>query len=126
MGMAATTRAQVGDPRLHNGAAMWGDDLRPEEKPSSPGSSRMDTTCGYGELVEAQYGCLHLQDGFRDGPVFLGWPHAVYGAAWLIQLGLLGALFEREKKGYGQRVTTSLMEGMAAVTIERFCTAEKL
>jgi crotonobetainyl-CoA:carnitine CoA-transferase CaiB-like acyl-CoA transferase len=97
-----------------------------QEKPSSPRSSRMDTTCGYGELVEAQYGCLHLQDGFRDGPVFLGWPHAVYGAAWLIQLGLLGALFEREKKGYGQRVTTSLMEGMAAVTIERFCTAEKL
>jgi len=46
-----------------------------------------------GELIEAQYGMQHFQAGVRDnGPTFLGWPHAIYGAAWLLQIGILGGV----------------------------------
>jgi crotonobetainyl-CoA:carnitine CoA-transferase CaiB-like acyl-CoA transferase len=95
-------------------------------KPFAAASPRNEINGAYGELVEALYGCLHLQDGVREGPIFLGWPHAAYGAAWLIQLGILGALYEREKKGHGQCVTTSLLDGMAILNINRWCTGEKL
>jgi hypothetical protein len=66
-----------------------------------------------GELIEAQYGMQHFQEGVRQGPVFLGWPHATCGAAWMLQIGILGALFERERAGSGQTVTTSLLDGAA-------------
>jgi len=50
----------------------------------------------------------------KGGPTFLGWPHAIYGAAWLLQIGILGALLERERTGAGQAITTSLLDGIAA------------
>ena len=53
--------------------------------------------------------------GDREGPIYLGWPHASYGAAWLIQMGVLSALYEREKTGHGQVVTTSLLDGIDPV-----------
>lgn len=79
-----------------------------------------------GELIEAQYGMQHFQDGVRNGPVFLGWPHATYGAAWMLQIGILGALFERERTGSGQTVTTSLLDGAAILQNARWLGGDKL
>ena len=80
----------------------------------------------YGELIEAQYGMQHFQEGVRRGPVFLGWPHATYGAAWMLQIGILGALFERERTGSGQTVTTSLLDGAAILQNVRWLGGDKL
>jgi len=66
-----------------------------------------------GEIVEAEYGCMDEQEGWRPGPVFLGWPMATFGAGWLLQLGITGALLERERTGKGQVLTTSLLDGIA-------------
>jgi crotonobetainyl-CoA:carnitine CoA-transferase CaiB-like acyl-CoA transferase len=73
-----------------------------------------------GELIEAQYGLPHFQEGWRPKPIFLGWPHATYGAAWLLQLGILGALFERSRTGRGQVLTTSLFDGVAILSNQRW------
>ncbi|MBV8361964.1 MAG: CoA transferase [Deltaproteobacteria bacterium] len=81
----------------------------------------------YGELIEAQYGMQHFQAGMREGgPTFLGWPHAIYGAAWLLQIGILGALLERERGGIGQTVTTSLLDGVAILSNARWLGGENL
>jgi crotonobetainyl-CoA:carnitine CoA-transferase CaiB-like acyl-CoA transferase len=81
----------------------------------------------YGELIEAQYGMQHFQAGVREGgPTFLGWPHAIYGAAWLLQIGILGALLERERTGLGQTVTTSLLDGIAILSNARWLGGDKL
>src|SRR5579864_8914987 len=79
-----------------------------------------------GELIEAQYGMQHFQEGVRQGPVFLGWPHATYGAAWMLQIGILGALFERERTGRGQTVTTSLLDCAAILQNVRWLGGDKL
>jgi len=79
-----------------------------------------------GELIEAQYGMLIFQDGVRQGPIFLGWPHATYGAAWMLAIGALGALYERECTGAGQIVTTSLLDGAAILSNVRWIGGEKL
>jgi crotonobetainyl-CoA:carnitine CoA-transferase CaiB-like acyl-CoA transferase len=80
-----------------------------------------------GELLEAQYGLHNFQQGVRpDGPTFLGWPHATYGAAWLLQIGILGALLERARTGTGQAVTTSLLDGIAILSNARWVGGEKL
>jgi crotonobetainyl-CoA:carnitine CoA-transferase CaiB-like acyl-CoA transferase len=80
-----------------------------------------------GELIEAQYGMHHAQEGVREGgPTFLGWPHAIYGAAWLLQIGIVGALLERERTGAGQTVTTSLVDGIAILSNARWLGGENL
>ena len=80
-----------------------------------------------GELIEAQYGMQNFQSGVREGgPIFLGWAHAIYGAAWMLQIGVLGALFERERTGAGQLVTTSLLDGLAILSTARWLGGEKL
>ena len=50
--------------------------------------------------------------GFRDGPVFAGAPTASTGAAHMAVSGILAALIARETTGRGQRVDTSLVQGM--------------
>ncbi len=81
----------------------------------------------YGELIEARYGLQHFQTGVReDEPIFLGWPHAIYGAAWLLQIGILGALLERERSGVGQIVSTSLLDGVAILSNARWLGGERL
>jgi crotonobetainyl-CoA:carnitine CoA-transferase CaiB-like acyl-CoA transferase len=81
----------------------------------------------YGELIEAQYGMQHFQQGVRQQPpTFLGWPHAIYGAAWLLQIGILGALLERERTGAGQTVTTSLLDGIAILSNARWLGGDRL
>jgi crotonobetainyl-CoA:carnitine CoA-transferase CaiB-like acyl-CoA transferase len=80
-----------------------------------------------GELIEAQYGMQHFQAGVREGgPAFLGWPHAIYGAAWLLQIGILGALLERDRIGIGQTVTTSLLDGIAILSNARWLGGDNL
>jgi crotonobetainyl-CoA:carnitine CoA-transferase CaiB-like acyl-CoA transferase len=90
----------------------------------SGGGAGGDPVCG--ELIEAQYGMHHFQDGVRKGPIFLGWPHATYGAAWMLAIGILGALYERERTGLGQTVTTSLLDGAAILSNVRWLGGEKL
>ena len=48
------------------------------------GAGGLTDQAAHGELVEAQYGLCDDQQGHRDGPIFLGWPLATYGAAWLL------------------------------------------
>jgi len=80
-----------------------------------------------GELIEAQYGMQNFQQGVRaDGPHFLGWPHAIYGAAWMLQIGILGALYERAHSGAGQTVTTSLLDGAAILSNARWLGGDKM
>jgi crotonobetainyl-CoA:carnitine CoA-transferase CaiB-like acyl-CoA transferase len=69
----------------------------------------------YGELAEAKYGFMYMQDGVRDGPKFNALPHAVLGGAWLIELGVLAALYGRLTTGRGQVVTTSFADAVAIV-----------
>ena len=78
-------------------------------------ANRQDAEPVYGELAEARLGIMNNQKGVREGPIFLAWPHAAYGAAWLTIIGVLGALYERDKTGKGQVLTTSLMEGIIAI-----------
>jgi len=92
--------------------------------------SRPDRGANYpvcGELIEAQYGMQHFQHGVRDGgPIFLGWPHAINGAAWMLEIGILGALFERARTGSGQLVTTSMLDGIAILSNARWLGGLKL
>jgi crotonobetainyl-CoA:carnitine CoA-transferase CaiB-like acyl-CoA transferase len=79
-----------------------------------------------GEIVEAQYGCMDEQEGWRPGPVFLGWPMATFGAAWMLQLGIVGALLERERTGKGQVLTTSLLDGIAIMRNASYVGGERV
>ena len=90
-----------------------------------PGHNGNHPVCG--ELIEAQYGMQHFQEGVRpQGPHFLGWPHATYGAAWMLQIGVLSALYERARTGAGQTVTTSLLDGAAILSNARWVGGKKL
>jgi crotonobetainyl-CoA:carnitine CoA-transferase CaiB-like acyl-CoA transferase len=79
-----------------------------------------------GELIEAAYGMNDFQEGARRGPNFLGWPHATYGAAWMLQIGILGALYERARSGRGQTITTSMLDGAAILSTVRWLGGEKM
>jgi crotonobetainyl-CoA:carnitine CoA-transferase CaiB-like acyl-CoA transferase len=69
----------------------------------------------------------NFQEGVRPhGPHFLGWPHAIYGAAWMLQIGILGALYERARTGLGQTVTTSLLDGAAILSNARWLGGKKM
>ncbi|MSQ61482.1 MAG: CoA transferase [Dehalococcoidia bacterium] len=74
----------------------------------------------YGEIAEAEYGFDYIQDGVREAPLFLGFPHATYGAAWTLTNATLSALYERERGGRGQVLTTSLLDGMAILATHRW------
>jgi|SRR5579875_190582 crotonobetainyl-CoA:carnitine CoA-transferase CaiB-like acyl-CoA transferase len=97
---------------------------RPVKEAAYPHRGIHAPVCG--ELVEAQYGCMDAQQGWRPGPVFLGWPLAVFGAAWLLQLGITGALLERERTGRGQVLTTSLLDGIAILRNAAYVGGERI
>src|SRR6266516_2631988 len=65
------------------------------------------------ELVEARLGLQYEQLGYRDGPIYLGWPLAEYGGAFLTAIGLVAALYVRAVSGKGQLVDVSLANGAA-------------
>jgi crotonobetainyl-CoA:carnitine CoA-transferase CaiB-like acyl-CoA transferase len=75
----------------------------------------------YAEIVEALWGHqIAASGGSQVGPIFLGWPMAAYGAAWLSEIGIGAALFARERGSGGQAVTTSLVDGLAILGAQQW------
>jgi crotonobetainyl-CoA:carnitine CoA-transferase CaiB-like acyl-CoA transferase len=71
---------------------------------------------GYDALVQARTGVMFEQPGHREAPIFHWVPLPSYGAGILAAIGILAALRERELSGLGQRVETSLLQGVLAWT----------
>ncbi|MGW5749728.1 CaiB/BaiF CoA transferase family protein [Nocardia rhamnosiphila] len=71
---------------------------------------------GYEALLNARLGQMAEQQGHRDGPVFMGHPTVSYGTAFITTLGILAALRARKINGTGQKVDTSLLDGMLAIS----------
>jgi crotonobetainyl-CoA:carnitine CoA-transferase CaiB-like acyl-CoA transferase len=70
---------------------------------------------GYEGLVMAKLGGMrHFRAAPRPGPSFCSVPYCSFSAAQTALQGTLAALYAREATGLGQRVETSLVQGMAA------------
>ena len=72
---------------------------------------------GYESLVYAKLGANWVQEIIapRPGPAHLSAPFAAYSATQTLLQGLLAALHERMRSGRGQRVDTSLAQGLSAL-----------
>ena len=72
---------------------------------------------GYESLVFAKVGANWVQEIIapRPGPAHLSAPFASYPATQTLLHGLLAALHERHTSGLGQRVDTSLAQGLSAL-----------
>jgi len=81
---------------------------------------------GRGELVEARLGLQYEQPGYRDGPIYLGWPLAEYGGAFLTAIGLVAALYVRAGLGKGQLVDTSSARIATGAIDPRYCSLRSL
>ncbi len=57
-----------------------------------------------------------IRGASRDGPIFPRTPWPSIGATYLATLGIAAALRARQVSGFGQRVTTSLLQGVLAAT----------
>ena len=70
----------------------------------------------YEPIVMAKVGGLTAFGNLsqRDGPSFVATPYCAYTASQLALQGVLAALYEREASGVGQRVDTTLVQGMLA------------
>ncbi|WP_051193456.1 CaiB/BaiF CoA transferase family protein [Nocardia jiangxiensis] len=71
---------------------------------------------GYEALLNARLGQMAEQGGHRDGPIFMGHPTVSYGTAFITTIGILAALRARKLNGAGQKVDTSLLDGMLAIS----------
>ncbi|MGW5382207.1 CaiB/BaiF CoA transferase family protein [Nocardia sp. NPDC003963] len=71
---------------------------------------------GYEALLNARLGQMAEQQGHRAGPVFMGHPTVSYGTAFITTIGILAALRARKLNGTGQKVDTSLLDGMLAIS----------
>ncbi len=80
---------------------------------------------GYDALVQAHAGLFGEQGGSREGPVFSYYPLASYAAAYLALIGVMAALHVRSQTGAGQRVDTSLYDGVLAHFALQLSQAEK-
>ncbi|MGH7857058.1 MAG: CaiB/BaiF CoA transferase family protein, partial [Candidatus Binatia bacterium] len=71
---------------------------------------------GYEALVMAKAGGMSQASYVapRPGPAFTAVPYASFSAAQTALHGILAALYVREKTGRGQRIDTSLVQGIAA------------
>jgi len=92
--------------------------------PAYPSGSRHSNRAGWDALVQARSGQQYEQPGWRAGPIFLASPIPSWGAAYLTAAGILAALHSRELTGRGQRVETSLYQGVLAVTTMLWVHAE--
>lgn len=70
---------------------------------------------GYDALVAARFGLMAEQEGHREGPRFLGHPVVGYCTGFLTAIGTLAAIHARTSTGRGQRVDSSLLDGVLAV-----------
>jgi crotonobetainyl-CoA:carnitine CoA-transferase CaiB-like acyl-CoA transferase len=84
--------------------------------PAYPSDSRHAGRPGWDALVQARSGQQHEQPGWRPGPMFLASPLPSIGAMYLVPTAILAALHAREQTGLGQRVETSLYQGVLAFT----------
>jgi crotonobetainyl-CoA:carnitine CoA-transferase CaiB-like acyl-CoA transferase len=80
---------------------------------------------GFDALVQARTGMTYEQSGWRDRPIFQWSPLPSYGAGLLAACGIVAALRERERSGLGQRVGTSLLQGVQAWTTIRRVRVER-
>ena len=69
---------------------------------------------GYESLVQAHVGAMGEQFGYRAAPIYGAVPFATMGAAYLADIGILGALLRRTHDGIGRHVETSLVDGALA------------
>lgn len=69
---------------------------------------------GYESIVQAVLGGMADQAAHRDGPIYIGFPFASMGAAYLATIGALAALYRRKFDGFGRHVRTSLLDGAMA------------
>jgi crotonobetainyl-CoA:carnitine CoA-transferase CaiB-like acyl-CoA transferase len=69
---------------------------------------------GYEALVHAAVGTMGEQFGHRDGPIYEGLPFASIGAASLVAIGGLAAIYRRMEDKVGRHVETSLVDGALA------------
>jgi crotonobetainyl-CoA:carnitine CoA-transferase CaiB-like acyl-CoA transferase len=86
--------------------------------PAYPTGHRFASRPGWDALVQARAGQQHEQPGWRPGPVHLHFPAPSMGACFLVAAGVLAALIAREESGRGQRVETSLYQGVLAYTTQ--------
>jgi crotonobetainyl-CoA:carnitine CoA-transferase CaiB-like acyl-CoA transferase len=89
------------------------------------GDERDADHAGYDALVQARAGLFGEQGGIREGPVFSYYPLAGYAAAYLSLIGVMSALHVRSRTGTGQRVETSLYDGVLAHFALQLSQAEK-
>jgi crotonobetainyl-CoA:carnitine CoA-transferase CaiB-like acyl-CoA transferase len=69
---------------------------------------------GYEAIVQALTGGMAEQPGHREGPIYVGWPFATLGAAYLGVIGVLASLYRRDQDGAGRHISTSLVDGALA------------
>jgi crotonobetainyl-CoA:carnitine CoA-transferase CaiB-like acyl-CoA transferase len=89
------------------------------------GDERDAGSAGYDALVQARAGLFGEQGGIREGPVFSYYPLAGYAASYLSLIGVMSALHARALSGTGQRVETSLYDGVLAHFALQLSQAEK-
>ena len=93
--------------------------------PAYPSDSRHAGLPGWDALVQARSGQQWEQPGWRAGPIFLASPMPSVGALYLVPTAILAALHAREQTGRGQRVETSLYQGVLALTTMLWVHAER-
>src|ERR1700733_4576642 len=93
--------------------------------PAYPSGSRHASRPGWDALVQARSGQQYEQPGWRPGPIFLASPLPSIGALYLVPTAILAALHAREQTGRGQRVETSLYQGVLAFTTMLWVHAER-
>ena len=86
--------------------------------PAYPRGHRAASRSGHDALVQARSGQQWEQPGWRPGPIHLHFPAPSMGACFLVASGVLAALVDRERTGRGQRVDTSLYQGVLAYTTQ--------
>jgi crotonobetainyl-CoA:carnitine CoA-transferase CaiB-like acyl-CoA transferase len=86
--------------------------------PGWPPGHRKAGRPAYDACVQAAAGQQWEQPGWRLGPIFLAMPMPSMGAAFLVPSGVLSALVAREDTGRGQRVQTSLLQGVWLYTTQ--------
>jgi crotonobetainyl-CoA:carnitine CoA-transferase CaiB-like acyl-CoA transferase len=77
-------------------------------------------------MVAARLGIMMEQPGYRDGPIFLGFPMVEYGTALCIAIGGLAGLVARDRTGAGQLVDVSMLDAALAQLNMVWCSVEKL
>src|SRR5262245_9433962 len=65
-------------------------------------------------MVAAKLGIMAEQPGYRDGPIFLGFPMVEYGTALCIAIGGLASLVARDRTGVGRLVDVSMLDAALA------------